>query len=289
MFIGSETAENWKKWTTCKRVITKNFPPNQSWMSSVLGNGSYCNEVKDFAFMCEDVEDAPGGGEAPGWHLLLLHLQMSVEGGDQKKVRIKAEDVKCRCPSTWVPPEPWAANQKPANSHLIKFDQWDVEQSIIESKHGTMGIESKAPPGDAGGREAGRSQTLQVRLTNPLAGAKKMPSFDSQCIWEMSYLLLRMRTQLLWGLCPAVLESAISPTPFILRDPSSNAMRHDTSFFHVAIKSMRLNGRAKFKKGQLGHCGYLLFSEAHRYLVRIFYNFTTFFGMRNQKHNVQQV
>ena len=32
-----------------------------------------------------------------------------------------------------------------------------------------MGIESKAPPGDAGGREAGRSQTLQVRLTNPLA------------------------------------------------------------------------------------------------------------------------
>ena len=138
-------------------------------MYSVLGNESYCNQVKDFAFMCEDVEDAPGGGEAPGWHLLLLHLQMSVEGGDQKKVRIKAEDVKCRCPSTWVPPEPWAANQKPANSHLIKFDQWDVEQSIIESKHGTMGIESKAPPGDAGGREAGRSQTLQVRLTNPLA------------------------------------------------------------------------------------------------------------------------
>ena len=169
MFIGSETAEIWKKWTTCKRVNTKNLSPNQSWMSSVLGNGSYCNQVKDFAFMCEDVEDAPGGGEAPGWHLLLLHLQMSVEGGDQKKVRIKAEDVKCRCPSTWVPPELWAANQKPANSHLIKFDQWDVEQSIIESKHGTMGIESKAPPGDAGGREAGRSQTLQVRLTNPLA------------------------------------------------------------------------------------------------------------------------
>ena len=88
---------------------------------------------------------------------------------DQKKVRIKAEDVKCRCPSTWVPPEPWAPNQKPANSHLIKFDQWDVEQSFIENKHGTMGIDSKAPPGDAGGREAGRSQTLQVRLTNPLA------------------------------------------------------------------------------------------------------------------------
>ena len=85
-----------------------------------------------------------------------------------------------------------------------------------------------------------------------------------------------MGTQLLWGLCPAVLESAISPTPFLLRDPSSNAMRHGASFFHIAIKSMRLNGTAKFKKGQLGHCGYLLFSEAHRYLVRIFYNFTIF-------------
>ena len=116
-----------------------------------------------------------------------------------------------------------------------------------------------------------------------------MPSFDSRCIWEMSYLWLRMGTQLLWGLCPAVLESAISPTPFLLRDPSSNAMRHGTSFFHIAIKSMRLNGTAKFKKGQLDHCGYLLFSEAHKYLVRIFYNFTTFFGMRNQKHNVHQV
>ena len=116
-----------------------------------------------------------------GWQLLVVGWILA---RDQKKVRIKAEDVKCRCPSTWVPPEPWAPNQKPANSHLIKFDQWDVEQSFIENKHGTMGIESKAPPGDAGGREAGRSQTLQVWLTNPLQcqctgkafrpGAKKM-------------------------------------------------------------------------------------------------------------------
>ena len=66
---------------------------------------------------------------------------------------------------------------------------------------------------------------------------------------------LGMRTQLLWGLGPAVLECAISPTILPVRDPFSNAMRHGTSFFHIAIKSMRLNGIAKFWKRQLCQCG----------------------------------